>query len=49
MRYREPFTLFLRKLPSGKRIWYYQTYDKNNKRTSAFSTEKKSKAAAKVY
>ena len=49
MRYREPFTLFLRKLPSGKKIWYYHTYDKNNKRTSAFSTGKKSKTAAKAY
>ncbi|MDC7227258.1 MAG: hypothetical protein PQJ61_10905 [Spirochaetales bacterium] len=49
MRYKEPFTLFLRKLPSGKRIWDYQTYDKNNKRTSAFSTGKKSKTAAKAY
>ncbi len=49
MRYREPFTLYLRKLPSGKKIWYYQTYDMNNKRTSAFSTGKKSKTAAKAY
>ena len=49
MRYREPFTLYLRKLPSGKKIWYYQTYDKNNKRTSGFSTGKKSKTAAKAY
>ena len=49
MRYREPFTLFLRKLPSGKKIWYYRTYDKYNKRTNAFSSEKKSKTAAKAY
>jgi len=49
MRYREPFTLYLRKLPSGKKIWYYQTYDDNNKRTSGFSTGKKSKTAAKAY
>ena len=49
MRYREPFTLYLRKLPSGKKIWYYQTYDKNNNRTSGFSTGKKSKTAAKAY
>ncbi|MDC7228528.1 MAG: tyrosine-type recombinase/integrase [Spirochaetales bacterium] len=49
MRYREPFTLYLRKLPSGKKIWYYQTYDKNNKRTCGFSTGTKSKTAAKSY
>jgi integrase len=49
MRYREPFTLFLRKLPSGKKIWYYQTYDKTNNRTCGFSTGKKSKTAAKAY
>jgi len=49
MRYREPFTLYLRKLPTGKKIWYYQTYDKKNKRTSGFSTGKKSKTAAKAY
>ena len=49
MRYREPFTMYLRKLPSGKKIWYYQTYDDNNKRTSGFSTGKKSKTAAKAY
>ena len=49
MRYREPFTLYLRKMPSGKKIWYYQTYNKDNKRTCGFSTGKKSKTAAKAY
>lgn len=49
MRYREPFTMYLRKLPSGKKVWYYQTYDEKNRRTNGFSTGKTSKTAARAY
>ena len=27
MRYREPFTVYPRRLPSGRIVYYYQTYD----------------------
>ncbi|MBI9103739.1 MAG: tyrosine-type recombinase/integrase [Spirochaetales bacterium] len=49
MRYREPFTVYKRTLSSGKRIFYYYTYDENNKRTNGFSTGKKTRSAAKAY
>jgi len=49
MRYREPFTVFPRKMKSGLVVWYYQTYDKNNRRTTARSTGQNSKGAARVY
>ncbi|WP_168203298.1 tyrosine-type recombinase/integrase [Oceanispirochaeta crateris] len=47
MRYREPFTVYPRKMRSGKVIWYYQTYDDSGKRTSAYSTGQTSKSAAR--
>ena len=28
-RYREPFTLYPRKIKNGKKIWYYRTYDED--------------------
>ena len=49
MRYREPFTVFPRKMKSGLVVWYYQTYDNNNRRTTARSTGQTSKGAARVY
>ena len=49
MRYREPFTVFPRKMKSGLIVWYYQTYDNNNRRTTARSTGQTSKGAARVY
>ncbi|MBF9018616.1 MULTISPECIES: site-specific integrase [unclassified Oceanispirochaeta] len=48
MRYREPFTVFPRKMRSGRIIWYYQTYDDNGKRTTAFSTGQITKSAARA-
>lgn len=47
MRYREPFTVFKRTMKSGKIIWYYQTYDEENRRTTARSTGQTSKSAAR--
>ena len=49
MRYREPFTVFPRKMKSGLVVWYYQTYDNNNRRTTARSTGQTSKGAARTY
>ncbi len=49
MRYREPFTVYRRTLPTGKRIFYYQTYDENGRRTSSYSTGKVSKSTARAY
>jgi len=48
VRYREPFTVFPRKMKSGRVVWYYQTYDDNGKRTTAFSTGQITKSAAKA-
>lgn len=47
MKYRKPFTVFPRKMKSGKVIWYYQTYDNSGKRTSAYSTGQTTKSAAR--
>ena len=49
MRYREPFTVFPRKMKSGRVVWYYQTYDNRNRRTTARSTGQTSKGAARTY
>jgi integrase len=49
MRYKEPFTLYQRKSASGKKIWYYRTYDQNNNRLCGHSTGKISKTAARQY
>ena len=48
MRYREPYTLIPRKV-SNKTIWYYRTYDKEGKRTTARSTGQTAKTAARAY
>lgn len=49
MRFHDPFTVFPRKHPSGRVVYYYQTYDENNKRTVPRSTGKATKPAARVY
>lgn len=49
MRYREPFTIFPRKLKSGKTVYYYRTYAPNGRRTVAHSTGKTNKAQARCY
>jgi len=38
MRYRELFCVFPRTMKSGRRIYYYHTYDDEGKRTPARST-----------
>ena len=49
MRYREPFTIFPRKLKSGKTIWYYRTYAPTGERTVAHSTGQTNKTLARRY
>lgn len=48
-RYREPYTVFPRKLPSGKTVFYYRTYTLDGERTVAHSTGKANKTQAKNY
>ena len=48
-RYREPFTIFPRKLPSGKVVYYYRTYSPSGERTVAHSTGKSNKTQARIY
>ena len=38
MRITEPYTIFLRILPSGRKVYYYQYRDENGRRSSAYST-----------
>lgn len=48
-RYREPFTLFPRKLRSGKSVYYYRTYSPDGERTVAHSTGLTNKTLARNY
>jgi integrase len=43
------FTLFWRKVPSGKKVVYYYAYDVNNKRRGPWTTEEVNKTAARNY
>lgn len=38
MRITEPYTIFLRTLPSGKQVYYFQFRDENGRRSAAYST-----------
>lgn len=49
MRYREPYTIFPRKLKSGKTVYYYRTYSPDGERTVAHSTGKTNKTQARCY
>jgi integrase len=49
MRLKESFTLYRRKLSSGKNVFYYQMYDEGGKRICGHSTGKTSKIAAREY
>jgi len=48
MRYKEPFTIFPRKLKTVT-VFYYQCYDKNGKRICGHSTGQRTKTAARMY
>ena len=49
MRYREVFTVFPRRMKSGRKIYYYQTYNEEGRRTSAKSTGMVRARDARVY
>lgn len=48
-RYREPFTIFPRTLPTGRVVYYYRTYSPDGERTTAHSTGKSNKTQARCY
>jgi integrase len=48
MRYKEPFTVYPRKLKTVT-VFYYQCYDNNGKRMCGHSTGQRTKTAAKMY
>lgn len=48
-RYKEPFTIFPRTLPSGRVVYYYRTYSPEGERTTAHSTGKTNKTQARCY
>ena len=48
-RYKEPFTIFPRTLPSGRIVYYYRTYSPDGERTTAHSTGKTNKTQARNY
>lgn len=47
MRVTEPYTIFPRKLKSGKTVYYYQFRDENGLRSAAYSTGTSNRAQAK--
>jgi hypothetical protein len=49
MRARAVFTVFARKMASGRRIYYYQTYDEKGFRTPPYSTGQGTKTAAAAF
>ncbi|MDR0320957.1 MAG: site-specific integrase [Treponema sp.] len=48
MRYKEPFTVYPRKLKTVT-VFYYQCYDSNGRRMCGHSTGQRTKTAAKMY
>jgi integrase len=48
MRYKEPFTVYPRRLKTVT-VFYYQCYDNNGKRICGHSTGQRTKTAAKMY
>jgi hypothetical protein len=49
MRLKESFTLYPRVLGSGKKVFYYRTYDKKGRRVGGFSTGLSTKTAAREF
>ena len=49
MRFRQPFTLYRRKLQDGTRVYYFRTYDADGRRTGGRSTGQTHKALALKY
>jgi integrase len=49
MRFRESFSLYRRRVPSGKIVFYYRSYDENGGRICGHSTGQTTKTAAREY
>jgi hypothetical protein len=49
MRLKEAFSLYKRKTPCGKMVYYYQTYDAHGRRTCGHSTGQSTKTGAREY
>ena len=49
MRYRELFSVFPRTMKSGRKVYYFQTYDEEGRRTSAKSTGMVHARDARMY
>lgn len=49
MRITEPYTIFLRRLPSGRQVYYYQYRDENGRRSCAYSTGTDKLSAARRF
>jgi len=43
------FTLFLRKYPNGREVYFYYAYDENGRRRGAWTTKSTTKTAARNY
>ena len=43
------FTLFLRKYPNGKEVYFYYAYDDEGQRRGAWTTKSKTKTEARNY
>ena len=46
---RNDFTLFLRKYPNGKEVYFYYAYDEEGRRRGAWTTKSKTKTEARNY
>ena len=46
---RNDFSLYFRKVPSGKRVYYYYTYDDEGKQIGPWTTGQTTKTAARVF
>ena len=49
MKIHSNYTLYLRVVPSGKRVYYYYAWDENNIRRGGWSTGQSSVTAARIY
>jgi integrase len=49
MRFKQPFTLYLRRLQNGTRVYYYRYYDADGRRSGGRSTGQAHKALALKY
>jgi integrase len=49
MRLREAFSLYKRKTPCGRTVYYFQTYDAHGRRTCGHSTGQSTKTGAREY